>query len=83
MCVCVCVCVCVCFVCVCLCAVYVCVWAARKPFHDLGYKMGDGYVAFWKHAHRTEPIVVYSVILAAMGKSSIPLELVFQGFRHS
>ena len=62
---------------------YVCVWAARKPFHDLGYKMGDGYVAFWKHAHRTEPIVVYSVILAAMGKSSIPLQLVFQGFRHS
>lgn len=40
---------------------------ARKAFHDLGFKMGDGVFAFWKFAHRTEPVVVYSVILGFAG----------------
>jgi len=31
------------------------------------YKMGDGYAAFWRHAHKSEPIVVYSVILGVLG----------------
>lgn len=29
--------------------------------------MGDGYAAFWRHAHKSEPIVVYSVILGVLG----------------
>lgn len=45
---------------------------ARKAFHDLGFKMGDGVVAFWKYAHRTEPVVVYSVALGFAGASSPP-----------
>ena len=40
---------------------------ARKAFHDLGYKMGDGFFAFWKFAHKTEPVVVYSVVLGVAG----------------
>jgi len=39
----------------------------RKAFHDLGFKMGDGVFAFWKFAHKSEPVVVYSVILGAVG----------------
>jgi hypothetical protein len=35
---------------------------------DVGFKMGDGVGAFWRHAINTEPIVVYSVALAAIGK---------------
>jgi len=51
---------------------------ARKVFHDLGFKMGDGVFAFWKYAHKTEPVVVYSVILGFAGmpaptRLSIPL----------
>jgi hypothetical protein len=46
---------------------------ARKAFHDLGFKMGDGVIAFWKFAHRTEPVVVYSVALGFLGASSAPL----------
>ena len=41
----------------------------RKAFHDLGFKMGDGIVAFWKFAHRTEPVVVYSVALGILGRA--------------
>ena len=40
---------------------------ARKAFHDLGFKMGDGVFAFWRFAHRTEPVVVYSVVLGFLG----------------
>ena len=34
---------------------------------DVGYKMGDGVGAFWRHSINTEPIAVYSVVLAAIG----------------
>ena len=34
---------------------------------DVGYKMGDGVGAFWRHAINTEPIAVYSVVLATIG----------------
>ena len=34
---------------------------------DVGFKMGDGVGAFWRHAINTEPIVVYSVALSAIG----------------
>ena len=37
---------------------------------DVGYKMGDGVVAFWKHAWHSEPIAVFSVVLAAIGIKS-------------
>ncbi len=38
---------------------------------DVGFKMGDGVVAFWRHAINTEPIVVYSVALAAIGNRGV------------
>ena len=47
--------------------------AGRKVFHDLGYKMGDGVFAFWKFAHKSEPIAVYSVLLGFAGSRTSPL----------
>jgi len=53
----------------------------RKAFHDLGFKMGDGVVAFWKHAHKTEPIVVYSVILGFSGMPAPTRHLAYHCLR--
>ena len=36
------------------------------------FKMGDGTLAFWKFAHKSEPIVVYSVILGVLGSGPPP-----------
>ena len=41
--------------------------SARRLPRLRRYKMGDGYAAFWRHAHKSEPIVVYSVILGVLG----------------
>ena len=49
------------------------IMAGRKVFHDLGYKMGDGVFAFWKFAHKSEPIAVYSVLLGFAGSRTSPL----------
>eukprot|EP00292_Cryptomonas_paramecium_P032763 CAMPEP_0113675474 /NCGR_PEP_ID=MMETSP0038_2-20120614/8036_1 /TAXON_ID=2898 /ORGANISM="Cryptomonas paramecium" /LENGTH=78 /DNA_ID=CAMNT_0000592253 /DNA_START=23 /DNA_END=259 /DNA_ORIENTATION=- /assembly_acc=CAM_ASM_000170 len=34
---------------------------------DVGYKMGDGFGAFWKHFAYSEPIAVLSLVLSGVG----------------
>ena len=34
---------------------------------DVGFKMGDGVIAFFRHFHKSEPIALYSCVLAGVG----------------
>ena len=40
---------------------------AARVAVDVGFKMGDGVGAFWKHAYNTEPIATFSFALAVVG----------------
>ncbi len=44
---------------------------AARVAVDVGYKMGDGFVPFWKHAWNSEPVAVLSVALGVLGTNLI------------